>query len=138
MRAINSNGRKLAEWLDRHPAVDKVWYPGLQQREHYDMVKRDKGGYGGLISFVLKNTKRTGKVYDALRVNKGPSFGTPFTLVCPYVMLAHYHETDWTDDCGVPSQLLRVSCGLESFEDIKEVFEDAFAGALGKAGVGSK
>lgn len=130
MHSINSSGRKLAEWLDSHPAVAKVWYPGLNHREHYDLIKRDKGGYGGLISFVLKNTKRTGRVYDALRLNKGPSFGTPFTLVCPYVMLAHYHETEWTDACGVPTQLLRVSCGLEPINQIKQAFEDAFAEGL--------
>ncbi len=131
MRIINSNGRRLAEWLEAHPAVAKVWYPGLQNREHYNLIKRDKGGYGGLISFVLKNPKRTNRVYDALKLNKGPSFGTPFTLVCPYVMLAHYHETEWTDACGVPTQLLRVSCGLESFEQIKGAFEEAFEKAPG-------
>jgi len=131
MRTINANGRKLAEWLEAHPAVAKVWYPSLQQREHYNLIKRDKGGYGGLISFVLANPKRTGRVYDALRLNKGPSFGTPFTLVCPYVMLAHYYETEWTDACGVPTQLLRVSCGLEPFEKIKEAFETAFSEGLG-------
>ena len=133
MRTINSNGRKLAEWLNSHPAVDKVWYAGLQQRDNYDLIKRDKGGYGGLISFVLANPKRTSRVYDALQLNKGPSFGTPFTLVCPYVMLAHYHETEWTDACGVPTQLLRVSCGLESFDQIKKAFEVAFEKGLGKA-----
>lgn len=130
MRTINANGRKLAEWLDQHPAVGKVWYPGLQQRENYDLIKRQKGGYGGLVSFVLSNAKRTSRVYDALKLNKGPSFGTPFTLVCPYVMLAHYHETEWTDACGVPTQLLRISCGLESFEDIKQPFEEAFKEGL--------
>lgn len=126
MRTINSTGFKLAQWLDAHPAVDKVWYPGLHQRDLYDQVRREKGGYGGLISFVLKNPKRTGRVYDALELSKGPSFGTPFTLVCPYVMLAHYHETEWTDACGVPTQLLRVSCGLEPLAQIQRAFEKAF------------
>ncbi|HEX5790310.1 MAG TPA: PLP-dependent transferase [Luteolibacter sp.] len=126
MRTINAHGEKLANWLAQQPAVGKVWYPSLHHREYYDAVKRDKGGYGGLISFVLKQPKKTAKFYDALQLNKGPSFGTPFTLVCAYMMLAHYYETEWTEACGVPTELLRVSCGLEPIAQIIRSFEDAF------------
>lgn len=124
-RVVNANGEKLAQWLSEQPAVGQVWHPSLNHRANYDAVKRDQGGYGGLLSFVLKAPKKTPKVYDALRLCKGPSFGTPFTLVCPYVMLAHYHETDWTEACGVPTHLLRVSCGLEPIEQIMAAFEEA-------------
>jgi cystathionine gamma-synthase len=90
---------------------------------------RKGGGYGGLLSFVLKSPKKTPKVYDALRLCKGPSFGTPFTLVCPYTLLAHYQELEWAEACGVPPNLLRVSCGLEPIETIIAAFEEAFAHA---------
>ncbi len=62
------------------------------------------------------------KVYDALEVCKGPSLGTAFTLVCPYVLLAHYEELAWAKSCGVPSHLLRVSVGLEEPQDLWERF----------------
>jgi cystathionine gamma-synthase len=75
----------------------------------------------------LKAPKKTPKVYDALRLSKGPSFGTSFTLVCPYMMLAHYHELEWTEACGVPTHLLRVSCGLEPIDSLKAAFEEALA-----------
>jgi cystathionine gamma-synthase len=127
MKLVNVNGEKLAMWLEQHPAVSDVWHPSLRNREQYDMVKRKDGGYGGLISFALKAPKKTPKFYDALPLNKGPSFGTPFTLVCPYVLLAHYHETEWTEGCGVPTNLLRVSCGLEPIESLIAAFETAFA-----------
>jgi cystathionine gamma-synthase len=52
-------------------------------------------------------------VFDALQVCKGPSFGTPFTLACPYTLLAHYTELEWAEACGVPPELIRVSCGVE-------------------------
>lgn len=127
MKAVNANGLELAEWLASHPAVAQVWHPSLTMRENYDAVRSKAGGYGGLLSFVLKNQKKTPKVYDALRVSKGPSFGTTFTLVCPYVMLAHYPELEWAEACGVPANLLRVSCGTEPFETIKAAFEEALA-----------
>ena len=69
------------------------------------------------------------KVYDSLKLTKGPSFGTPFTLVCPYTLLAHYHELEWAEACGVPSHLIRVSCGQEPTEEILKAFEEALASA---------
>jgi cystathionine gamma-synthase len=127
MKSVNTNGLDLANWLVTHPAVAQIWHPSLTTRENYDAVRRKTGGYGGLLSFVLKNQKKTPKVYDALRLSKGPSFGTNFTLVCPYVMLAHYPELEWAEACGVPANLLRVSCGLEPIETLKAAFEEALA-----------
>ncbi|MDG1060227.1 MAG: PLP-dependent transferase, partial [Synechococcus sp. cluster3_bin.96] len=65
--------------------------------------------------------------YDRLAVCKGPSLGTPFTLVCPYVLLAHYDELPWAKACGVPSHLLRVSVGLEQPEELWQRFERALS-----------
>lgn len=129
METVNANGLALAEWLAAHPAVAEVWHPSLVHRERYEKVMRKGGGYGGLLSFVLKNQKKTPKVYDALRFCKGPSFGTNFTLVCPYTLLAHYHELEWAEGCGVSPNLLRVSCGLETAAHIISVFEEALAHA---------
>ncbi len=118
MKTVNANGQALAAWLAAHPAIAEVWHPSLTHTANYDAVKRDGGGYGGLLSFVLKNPKKTPKVYDALALSKGPSFGTRFTLVCPYTLLAHYHELDWSEACGVSRNLLRMSCGLEPIESL--------------------
>lgn len=126
-KLVNANGEQLAAFLTSHPAVEQVWHPSLTHTENYQSVMRKDGGFGGLLSFVLKNQKKTAKVYDSLRLSKGPSFGTAFTLVCPYTMLAHYHELDWTEDCGVSRNLLRVSTGQESFDTIKAAFEEALA-----------
>jgi len=129
MKTINASGLALAAWLADHPAVAQVWHPSLTTKEHYDAVRRKDGGYGGLLSFVLKSPKKTPKVYDALRLSKGPSFGTPFTLVCPYTMLAHYRELEWAEACGVPAHVLRVSCGLEPIASLIAAFDEAFSHA---------
>lgn len=127
MKTVNANGLAIAALLDAHPAVGAVWHPSLMNRENYEAVMRKGGGYGGLLSFVLKSPKKTPKVYDALRLSKGPSFGTTFSLVCPYTLLAHYHELEWAEGCGVPANLLRVSCGLEPLETLVAAFEEALA-----------
>ena len=124
---INHNGAALASWLAAHPAVEEVWHPSLTTTGSYVQVMRKGGGYGGLLSFTLKAKRRTPKVYDNLQLCKGPSFGTVFTLVSPYTMLAHYQELEWAEGCGVAPHLLRVSCGTEPFEQIKAAFERALA-----------
>lgn len=121
----NSNGIALATFLDQHPAVEKVWYPALTCREDYDRIKTPEGGYGALLSFVLKNPKKTAKFYDSLAVSKGPSFGTAFTLACPYTLLAHYNELEWAEGCGVPQHLIRVSVGVEPIETLNQSFANA-------------
>ncbi len=122
---INENALQIVDFLKNHPAVAEVWHPSITQTTNYDMVKRKKGGYGGLLSFTLASPKKTPKAYDALKLSKGPSFGAPFTLVCPYTLLAHYEELKWTEDCGVPTNLLRVSVGTEPVETVIQAFKDA-------------
>lgn len=124
-KTINENALELVEFLRNHPSVAMVWHPSITETGNYDAVKRKNGGYGGLISISLAATKKTPKVYDALKLSKGPSFGTPFTLVCPYTLLAHYEELDWCEDCGVPSSLLRISVGLEPVETVIAAFKEA-------------
>lgn len=122
---VNANALALVAFLKDHPAVASVWHPSITQTENYAKIMHKKGGYGGLLSVILTNPKKAPKVYDALKLSKGPSFGTSFTLVCPYTLLAHYDELDWTEDCGVPSNLLRISVGLESPETIVNAFTEA-------------
>ncbi len=129
MKIVNANGLALAAWLASHPAVANVWHPSLTNKENYERVMRKGGGYGGLLSFTLKQPKKAPKVYDALQLCKGPGFGTIFTLVCPYTLLAHYQELEWAEGCGVSPNLLRVSAGLEPLETIIAAFETALAQA---------
>lgn len=122
MAPVNASAEALVNLLQEHPVVDKIWYPLLSTPEQYQKVLRDRAGYGGLISFTLKNEKKSSKVFDALELSKGPSLGTEFSLVCPYTLLAHYDELDWAEGCGVPTNLIRVSVGLEGQEQLVETF----------------
>ncbi len=126
MEIINQNSSALAAWLSSHPAVERCYYPNNETTDAYDHVRRPQGGYGGLLSIVLKEGEPAAQAfYDALRVSKGPSLGTNFTLACPYTLLAHYEELDWAAKCGVPRHLIRVAVGMEPVDDLLERFEDA-------------
>lgn len=125
---INHNAEKLATFLQQHPLVRNLYYPRqADTKKHYDAVKRESGGYGGLLSFTLKDPKQAAPLYDQLMVCKGPSLGTNFTLVSPYTRLAHFYEFDWAAQFGITPELLRVSVGTESSEWILSRFKDAFA-----------
>lgn len=100
---------------DNVEAGDKVYERFLKRNEKATGIST---GYGCLLSFVLSPDFNTETFLDTLRVNKGPSLGTNFTLVCPYTMLAHYSELEWAASCGVSSKLIRVSVGLEPIEVI--------------------
>ena len=125
---LNANALSLAEHLRNHPAVAQLFHPG--ECQNFKALQRPGSGHGCLLSFELHGgTSSAQKVYDALVVCKGPSLGTAFTLVCPYVLLAHYEELPWANRCGVPSHLLRVSVGLEEPKDLWERFQQALRNA---------
>lgn len=132
MQIHNRNGEQIAERLRNHPAVDTVWYPKWDSPGHYESLKRPGGGYSSLLSFTLHDGAHNApRVYDALRLCKGPTLGTEFTLVCPYTLLAHYGELDWAESCGVSSHLIRVSVGTEDPDFIWQRFEEALRASEG-------
>lgn len=127
---INENSEMICDMLKSHPLVKTVYYPKYNlDKANYDACRNPNGGYGGLLSFVLQTRAQTVAFYDRLETAKGPSLGTNFTLVSPYVILAHYYELDWASQFGVPADLLRISVGLEDQEDLKLIFRQALQAA---------
>lgn len=128
MALSNENGEALAELLNDHAAVESVWYPKFTTPLFYNRLKRDGGGYGGLISLVLKNRKKSAKFFDSLKISKGPSLGTDFSIACPYTLLAHYDELEWAEGCGIDRNLIRISVGQEKKERLLDVVSEALNG----------
>ena len=127
MLVSNRNGEALADLLVDHPAVEQVYYPKYTTADLYNTIKRPEGGYGGLISLVLKNRKKSPKFFDALKMSKGPSLGTDFSLACPFTLLAHYDELAWAEDCGLDRNLIRISVGMEDQQVLMDVLGEALA-----------
>ncbi len=124
---VSETTRVLCERLAAHPKVAAVHYPSLTCRETYTRYCRSaEPGFGGLFSLELVDgAVNAPQFYDRLQLCKGPSLGTNFTLVCPYTLLAHYHELAWAASCGVNAHLIRVSVGLESLDTLWARFSEA-------------
>ncbi len=128
MELSNTNGEALADHLLAHPDIEQIWYPKYTTPEAYELIRRKGGGYGGLVSFVLKNRKKTPKFFDALKISKGPSLGTDFSLACPYTLLAHYDELAWAESCGLDKHLVRISVGIEDGQELIARVNEALDG----------
>ncbi|KPI34392.1 Cystathionine gamma-synthase [Cyphellophora attinorum] len=127
---INTNADAIATTLRNAKNVKAVYYPKyVASRPNYDTCRHPNGGYGGLLSVVFNRPEQAVAFFDALEVQKGPSLGTNFTLACPYTVLAHYTEMEWTAEWGVDPDLVRVSVGLEDTGPLVECFERALAAA---------
>ncbi len=114
----------LKKRLETHKEIKNIYHP--ENCTNFNSILTSEGGYGCLLSFELKGgIEKAKKFYDCLRMSKGPSLGTKFTLVCPYVLLAHYKELDWAESFGIPSHLIRVSVGLEDKDYLWKVFSEA-------------
>jgi len=126
MKIANANALELARFLTAHPAIEHVWYPGLNPSPIYEHLRKPQGGYGAVVSFLPHHAAaHTPRIFENLRVSHGISLGTKYSLVCPYVQLAHYHELAWAKECGIDPLLLRVAVGTESWEDLKARFASA-------------
>jgi cystathionine gamma-synthase len=127
MKIANDNALRLARYLAEHPAIEHVWYPGLNPSPVYDQLRKSQGGYGAVVSFLPREAaQNTPRIFENLRLSHGISLGTKYSLVCPYVQLAHYHELAWAKECGIDPHLLRVAVGTETWSDL----QDRFASAL--------
>lgn len=124
---MDANARRLADYLQGHSSVKKVHYAGYS--DHFSEVAKSEGSGGAMITIELKADFEP--FYDALEVMKGPSFGTGFTLVCPFMYLAHYDLVTSDEGCsflrsvGIDPNLIRISVGTEPIESIIERFEKA-------------
>ncbi len=125
------NALNLAQWLEAHPSVSKVNYPGLKSSPSYEnAVKYLKRGFGGVLSFELKGTKEAAtKFVDSLQlVSHLANVGDAKTLIIQPSATTHQQLSDAEQlAAGVTPNSLRVSVGIEHIDDIKADFEQAFA-----------
>lgn len=120
--------------------VKEVCYPKYTTPEHYERYRIQRhshpdgghgggGGYGGLFSVLFTSELASQVFFDALECCKGPSLGTNFTLACPFTILAHYAEMEWSAQFGVEAGLVRISVGLEHSADLVRIFDNALRAA---------
>ncbi|MFN8342962.1 MAG: O-acetylhomoserine aminocarboxypropyltransferase/cysteine synthase [Cyclobacteriaceae bacterium] len=136
-RAVD-NALALAQWLEQHPLVETVNYPGLTSSTYHKLAKKYlRNGFGAVLSFTVKGSKENAtKLVDSLQlVSHLANVGDAKTLIIQPSATTHQQLTDEEQiTAGVLPTLLRVSAGLEHIDDLKADFEQAFQ-KIGKAEV---
>ncbi len=125
------NTQAIAEWLENHPSVEKVNYPGLASSPAHENAKKYlKKGFGAVLSFELKGEKENAaKFVDNLKlISNLANVGDTKTLIIQPSITTHQQLTDAEQlSSGVTPTLLRLSVGLEHIDDIKADVEQALA-----------
>jgi cystathionine beta-lyase/cystathionine gamma-synthase len=120
----------LAEFLEAHPRVTAVNYPGLRSDPNHERAVKYFDGFGGMLSFVIDGTSRdTQKLIESFQLaSHATSLGGPETLVlCPATSTHSMVSAEVRTSQGISDTLVRVSVGLESSDDILDDFNHALA-----------
>jgi len=124
------NALELAQWLDAHPKVEWVSYPGLPAHPYHDAAKRYlKHGFGAVLTFGIKGGLATGRRFiDSVELASHlANVGDAKTLVIHPATTTHQQLTEAERvSSGVTDDLIRVSVGIEHIDDIKDDFDRAF------------
>lgn len=129
MERHNSNGIKVATYLERHPKVKTVHYPGLESHPQHAIAKRQMTGFGGVVSFEIdRDYETTVKFVENLKLcSLASSLGGTETLVTQPVTASHYFvSVEDRKKAGITDQLIRLALGIEDPEDIIADLEQAF------------
>lgn len=125
------NTLALAQWLETHPLVESVNYPGLTSSPYHKLAKKYlRNGFGAVLSLIVKGTKHhTSRFVDNLQlVSHLANIGDAKTLIIQPSATTHQQLSDEEQiAAGVLPSLLRVSVGIEHIDDIKADFQQAFA-----------
>ena len=116
------NGEKIARWLNDHPKVDKVYWPGFETHTNHDIAKRQMRGFGGMISFTLKGNQ----IEEAKQIVKqthlfslAESLGGVESLICHPATMTHASiPKEEREKSGVVDSLIRLSVGIEDADDL--------------------
>ena len=131
MRQHETNARAVAHALDEHPAVARVWYPGLRDHPGHETARKQQGGYGGMVSFVVaddvevKTVLRSTEVF-ALAESLG---GVESLIEHPTTMSHASMAPEQREAAGITDDLVRLSVGIESTDDLLRDLDQALEAA---------
>ena len=122
MERHNANGLAVARFLEAHPRVERVFYPGLESHPFHGVAARSMRGFGGVVTFVLRGTdwRKAAAVVDRMRVARiGPSLGGVETLIeQPLVMSYWKYSPEERARFRIADTMIRIACGIEDSADL--------------------
>jgi cystathionine gamma-synthase len=130
VKAQNESALKIAEYLERHPKIERAYYPFLKSHDHYSIAKEQMKGGGGVVTFTIKGDLDAAKRFmDALEmIYIAPSLGGVETLITHPATVTYYrYSREQRYDLGIVDNLFRLAVGIEDVEDIIADLERGFA-----------
>jgi len=129
VRRQNENGLRVARFLEGHPAIQCVYYPGLPSHPDYEIARRQMAGFGGVVSFEIKGDfEKTGHFIDRLRLPYvGPTLGGVESVIEQAAALFSLNREERLE-AGIKDNLVRYALGIEDAEDLIADLDQALAG----------
>ena len=131
MQRHNDNGQRVAEFLESHPRIEKVYYPGLESHPYHEIASKQMRGYGGLVTFLVKDAdwRETADIIDAVQIPRiAPSLGGVESLIEQPLVMSYYQCTpEDRRKYGIPDNMIRLSCGIENADDLIADLSQALA-----------
>jgi cystathionine gamma-synthase len=122
MQRHNASGQAIAEFLEAHPRIEHVYYPGLESHPNHAVAMKQMRGFGGLITFLVRDAdwKQTAAIVDACQVARiAPSLGGVESLIEQPLVMSYYEmPVAERQKVGIPDNMIRLSCGIENTEDL--------------------
>lgn len=126
----NESALRIARWLDRHPAVEHVNYPGLESHPHHEVARRQMRGFGGMLSFSVHGGLEAIKAFlpKLEFAHLAANLGCVETVVGPPSVTSHVEcSAEERAAAGIPEGLVRYSTGIEDVEDLIADLDRALA-----------
>ena len=127
MRAHNENGQQVAEWLERHPRIQRVYYPGLASHPQHELAKRQMKGFTGMITVEMGSLEAARALVNNTRIFAlAESLGGVESLIGHPVSMTHASvPVDRRQAMALSEGVVRLSCGVEDLEDLIADLEQA-------------
>jgi len=127
VKAQNKNAKKIAKFLERHPDIEKVYYPGLKSHPDHELAKSQMHGFGGMLSFELKAGLDAGLFQKKLNLIKSSmSLASIESTISSPTLTSHALLTpEERENQGIRDGLMRFSLGIEEKEDLMADIEQA-------------
>lgn len=127
VKTQTKNAMKLAKWLEKHPKVSKVYYPGLKSHPDYKLAKSQMKGFGAMLSFELIDEIDSQQFQKQLKLIKSSMSlaGIESTMLSPHLTSHSLLTQEERDKVGISNQLIRFSVGIEETRDLKRDIEQA-------------
>jgi len=128
MARHNENGNRVAHWLEAHPKIRRVWYPGLESHPDYAVATRLMRGFAGVVTFAVdSDLEGTIRFTDRCRLPYlAPSLGGVESLIeMPALMSYWDHPKEERERFGITDDLVRLACGIEDAGDLIADLEQA-------------